>query len=130
MVLSPPGPTATTLAPSATGARLRSAGGKRTWTDGPFTESKELISYALYEEKILDPISGRVLNPNLEFYRLAGLKHSDDISQVLVENLILFSLTRRIPLWSFLQHRHLKLEQLVILGKRKGGAENDDNRNR
>ena len=31
------------------------------------------ISYALYEEKVLDPVSGRVLNPNLEFYRLAGL---------------------------------------------------------
>jgi xanthine dehydrogenase YagR molybdenum-binding subunit len=31
------------------------------------------ISYALYEEKILDPVTGRVLNPNLEFYRLAGL---------------------------------------------------------
>ena len=36
--------TAATLAPSATGARLRSAGGKRTWTDGPFTESKELVA--------------------------------------------------------------------------------------
>jgi xanthine dehydrogenase YagR molybdenum-binding subunit len=31
------------------------------------------ISYSLYEEKILDPLTGRVLNPNLEFYRLAGL---------------------------------------------------------
>ena len=31
------------------------------------------ISYALYEEKILDPVTGRVLNPNFEFYRLAGL---------------------------------------------------------
>ena len=31
------------------------------------------ISYALYEEKILDPVTGTVLNPNLEFYRLAGL---------------------------------------------------------
>ncbi len=31
------------------------------------------ISYTLYEEKILDPVTGRVLNPNLEFYRLAGL---------------------------------------------------------
>ncbi len=30
------------------------------------------ISYALYEEKILDPVSGRMLNPNLEFYKLAG----------------------------------------------------------
>jgi hypothetical protein len=34
-----------TLAPSSKGARLSSAGaGKRTWTDGPFTESKELIA--------------------------------------------------------------------------------------
>ena len=31
------------------------------------------ISYALYEEKLLDPITGIVLNPNLEFYRLAGI---------------------------------------------------------
>jgi xanthine dehydrogenase YagR molybdenum-binding subunit len=30
------------------------------------------ISYALYEEKIMDPTTGRMLNPNLEFYRLAG----------------------------------------------------------
>ena len=33
------------LAPSAAGARLaRGPGGKRTWTDGPFAESKELIA--------------------------------------------------------------------------------------
>ncbi len=31
------------------------------------------ISYALYEEKIMDPLSGRMLNPNMEFYRLAGI---------------------------------------------------------
>jgi xanthine dehydrogenase YagR molybdenum-binding subunit len=30
------------------------------------------ISYALYEEKIMDPVSGRMLNPNMQFYRLAG----------------------------------------------------------
>ncbi len=30
-------------------------------------------SYALYEEKILDPVTGRMLNPNMEFYRLAGI---------------------------------------------------------
>jgi xanthine dehydrogenase YagR molybdenum-binding subunit len=30
------------------------------------------ISYALFEEKIMDPTSGRMLNPNLQFYRLAG----------------------------------------------------------
>jgi hypothetical protein len=37
------------LLPSASGARVSLAGGKMTVTDGPFTESKELISYALYE---------------------------------------------------------------------------------
>ena len=35
---------AATLAPSATGARYRKALGKREWTDGPFTESKELVA--------------------------------------------------------------------------------------
>jgi hypothetical protein len=37
------------LMPSAAGAQVSLAGGKLTVTDGPFTESKELISYALYE---------------------------------------------------------------------------------
>ena len=31
------------------------------------------IAYSLYEEKIMDPITGRMLNDNMEFYRLAGL---------------------------------------------------------
>jgi hypothetical protein len=31
------------LQPSAKGARIRSAGGRRTVTDGPFTETKELL---------------------------------------------------------------------------------------
>ncbi|MCC6995871.1 MAG: hypothetical protein IT370_14770 [Deltaproteobacteria bacterium] len=36
---------AQSLAPSASGARLaRAPKGKRTWTDGPFTESKEMIA--------------------------------------------------------------------------------------
>lgn len=39
------------------------------------------ISYALFEEKIMDPISGRMLNPNMEFYRLAGLS---DIPELVV----------------------------------------------
>lgn len=30
------------------------------------------IGYALFEEWVADPVSGRVLNPNMEFYRLAG----------------------------------------------------------
>jgi len=37
------------LLPSVAGARVALADGKLTVTDGPFTESKELISYALYE---------------------------------------------------------------------------------
>ena len=37
------------LAPSASGARVGVAGGRLSVTDGPFTEAKELISYALYE---------------------------------------------------------------------------------
>jgi hypothetical protein len=38
------------LQPSSQGARVRLSGGKVTVTDGPFTESKELIaSYALLE---------------------------------------------------------------------------------
>jgi hypothetical protein len=40
------------LQPSSKGARIRLTGGKVTVTDGPFTESKELIaSYALLEVK-------------------------------------------------------------------------------
>src|SRR5262245_23369010 len=40
------------LQPSSKGKRVRLAGGKVTVTDGPFTESKELIAYyALFEVK-------------------------------------------------------------------------------
>lgn len=31
------------------------------------------VSSALFEERIVDPHSGRLLNPNMEFYKLAGL---------------------------------------------------------
>jgi hypothetical protein len=37
------------LAPSAAGARVELAGGQLSVTDGPFTEAKEIISYALYD---------------------------------------------------------------------------------
>jgi hypothetical protein len=37
------------LAPSAAGARLDLSGGSLNVTDGPFTEAKEMISYALYD---------------------------------------------------------------------------------
>jgi hypothetical protein len=39
-----------TLAPSSRASRLQRVGGKNTWTDGPFAESKELISgYAILD---------------------------------------------------------------------------------
>src|SRR5262249_33029747 len=31
------------------------------------------VTYALFEEKVMDTQTGRMLNPNMEFYRLAGL---------------------------------------------------------
>lgn len=31
------------------------------------------ITYALYEERVMDAQTGKMLNPNMEFYRLAGL---------------------------------------------------------
>ncbi len=37
------------LAPTATGARVTVTGGELTVTDGPFSEAKEVISYAVYE---------------------------------------------------------------------------------
>jgi xanthine dehydrogenase YagR molybdenum-binding subunit len=39
------------------------------------------ISYSLYEEKIMDDTTGRMLNPNMEFYRLAGYS---DIPELVV----------------------------------------------
>jgi len=37
------------LAPSAAGARVAVAAGELSITDGPFADTKEMISYALYE---------------------------------------------------------------------------------
>jgi xanthine dehydrogenase YagR molybdenum-binding subunit len=39
------------------------------------------ISYALFEEKVMDQATGRMLNPNMQFYRLAGL---NDIPELVV----------------------------------------------
>ena len=42
------------LLPSEAGARVTLTGGQVSVTDGPFTESKELISYALYDLRSRD----------------------------------------------------------------------------
>ncbi|HET7150549.1 MAG TPA: molybdopterin cofactor-binding domain-containing protein, partial [Candidatus Acidoferrum sp.] len=39
------------------------------------------VAYALYEEKIMDQATGRCLNPNMEYYKLAGL---GDIGEIVV----------------------------------------------
>lgn len=39
------------------------------------------ISYSLYEEKVMDQRLGRMLNPNIEFYRLCGI---GDIGELVV----------------------------------------------
>jgi len=39
------------------------------------------VCYALYEEKIMDAQTGRMLNPNMEFYKLAGI---GDIGEIVV----------------------------------------------
>jgi hypothetical protein len=42
------------LQPSAAGSRVSLTGGQLSAADGPFTESKELISYALYEVRAME----------------------------------------------------------------------------
>lgn len=42
------------LAPSSAGARVSLRAGALSVTDGPFTESKELISYALYDVRSIE----------------------------------------------------------------------------
>ncbi|MCZ6515463.1 MAG: xanthine dehydrogenase family protein molybdopterin-binding subunit [Acidobacteria bacterium] len=39
------------------------------------------VCFALYEEKIMDQATGRMLNPNMEFYKLAGI---GDIGEIVV----------------------------------------------
>jgi xanthine dehydrogenase YagR molybdenum-binding subunit len=43
------------------------------------------ISYALFEERVVDERSGRVLNPNVEFYKVLGSKDAPQIVPILVD---------------------------------------------
>jgi xanthine dehydrogenase YagR molybdenum-binding subunit len=42
------------------------------------------LSYALFEDRVLDPGSGRMLNPNLEEYKIAGALDCPEIETVIV----------------------------------------------
>lgn len=44
------------------------------------------IGYSLYEEKVMDPTTGLMLNPNMEFYRLAGLSDIRDLQVKIYTN--------------------------------------------
>ncbi|MGA2894746.1 MAG: xanthine dehydrogenase family protein molybdopterin-binding subunit [Xanthobacteraceae bacterium] len=44
------------------------------------------LSYALYEDRILDAQTGRMVNPNLEQYKVAGPRETPEIEVVVLEN--------------------------------------------
>jgi xanthine dehydrogenase YagR molybdenum-binding subunit len=44
------------------------------------------LSYALFEERILDRHTGRMVNPDLEHYKLAGARECPTIDLVILEN--------------------------------------------
>jgi xanthine dehydrogenase YagR molybdenum-binding subunit len=46
------------------------------------------LSYGLFEDRLLDRRSGRMLNPNLEQYKIAGAKEIPQIDIVLLEQLL------------------------------------------
>jgi xanthine dehydrogenase YagR molybdenum-binding subunit len=43
------------------------------------------ISYALFEERVVDERSGRVLNPNVEYYKVLGSKDTPEIVPIVVD---------------------------------------------
>jgi xanthine dehydrogenase YagR molybdenum-binding subunit len=43
------------------------------------------VSYALFEERVVDARSGRVLNPNVEFYKVLGSRDTPEIVPLLVD---------------------------------------------
>jgi len=43
------------------------------------------ISYALFEERVVDERSGRVMNPDVEFYKILGSKDTPEIVPLLVD---------------------------------------------
>ena len=72
------------LLPSQAGARVTLAGGKMTVTDGPFTESKELISYALYEVRSREEAiewASRFMKAHRDHW--AGWEGNTDVIQVM-----------------------------------------------
>ena len=44
------------------------------------------MSFALYEDRLLDPATGRMVNPDLEHYKVAGPREAPRIDVVVLEN--------------------------------------------
>jgi hypothetical protein len=71
------------LAPSAAGSRVEAVDGKVTVTDGPFTEAKEMISYAIYDVRSKEEAiewTSRFMNAHVELW--PGWEGQADILQV------------------------------------------------
>ncbi len=51
------------------------------------------ISYALYEDRRLDRATGRMVNPNLEQYKILGAMETPEIEVVLIDNYLARSST-------------------------------------
>ena len=43
------------------------------------------MSFTLFENRLLDPVYGLMVNPNLEFYKIAGSREAPEIQVHLVE---------------------------------------------
>ena len=54
---------------------------KLTWESQVYGGVIGGLNYGLFEEKIVDPTTGRMLNPDMEWYKLAG---ASDIPEIIV----------------------------------------------
>jgi hypothetical protein len=71
------------LVPSAAGARVQAVDGKVSATDGPFTEAKEMISYAIYDVRSKEEAvewTSRFMNLHVDLW--PGWEGESDILQV------------------------------------------------
>ena len=59
-----------------------------SWSGIPITESGKIqgLSFALFEDRLLDPGLGSMVNPNMEFYKIAGPKDVPEITPVIWES--------------------------------------------
>jgi len=71
------------LQPSRSGARVTLADGRLSAVDGPFTETRELISYALYDVRAIEDVvewTNRFLKAHRDFW--AGWEGEADVLRV------------------------------------------------